>query len=74
MSLVLSRRIGEAVEIGDNVTVRVLGVQGMTVRLGFDAPKDVPVHRQEVAERIRAEGQHKPLEAARTVAPQYGRP
>lgn len=53
--LILSRRIGEALIIGDDVKVTVLGVKGNQVRLGIDAPKDVPVHREEVYERIAAE-------------------
>ena len=53
--LILTRRIGESVNIGDEVTVTVLGVKGAQVRLGFSAPPDVAVHRQEVYERIQAE-------------------
>jgi carbon storage regulator len=55
MSLVLTRRIGEAVCIGDDITVRVLGVKGNQVRLSFKAPGDVTVHRLEVYERIQDE-------------------
>lgn len=51
----LTRKVGEAVLIGDNITVKVLGVNGNHVRLGFQAPKHIPVHRQEIAERIAAE-------------------
>jgi carbon storage regulator len=50
--LVLSRRPGERILIGGNVEVVVVSVQGNTVRLGITAPKDVPVHRQEVRERM----------------------
>ena len=53
--LILTRRTGESVKIGDHVTVTVLGVKGVQVRLGFTAPADVAVHREEVYERIRAE-------------------
>ena len=53
--LILSRRVGESVMIGDDVTVTVLGVKGGQVRLGFAAPQNVAVHRQEVFERIQAE-------------------
>jgi carbon storage regulator len=53
--LVLTRRVGETLVIGDSITVTVLGVKGNQVRLGVDAPKHVSVHREEVAERIRAE-------------------
>jgi len=54
-TLILTRRIGESLVIGDNVTVRVLSVKGNQVRLGVDAPREVAVHREEIAERIRAE-------------------
>ena len=50
--LILTRRIGESVNIGDEVTVTVLGVKRAQVRLGFSAPPDVAVHRKEVYERI----------------------
>lgn len=53
--LILTRRIGETLMIGDEVTVTVLGVKGAQVRLGIDAPKTVPVHREEVYERIKNE-------------------
>ncbi len=54
-TLILTRRIGESLVIGDEVTVRVLSVKGNQVRLGVDAPRTVAVHREEIAERIRAE-------------------
>ena len=54
-TLILTRRIGESRVIGDNVTVRVLSVKGNQVRLGVEAPREVSVHREEIAERIRAE-------------------
>ncbi|MBV8144010.1 MAG: carbon storage regulator CsrA [Gammaproteobacteria bacterium] len=50
--LILTRRLGESVKIGDDVTVTVLGVNGAHVRLGFAAPKQVPVHREEIYERM----------------------
>jgi carbon storage regulator len=50
--LILTRRLGESVKIGDQVTVTVLGVKGGHVRLGFTAPKDVAVHREEIYERL----------------------
>jgi carbon storage regulator len=53
--LILTRRVGETVMIGNEVTVTVLGVKGNQVRLGINAPKDVAVHREEIFERIKAE-------------------
>jgi len=53
--LILTRRIGETLNIGDEVQVTVLGVKGNQVRLGINAPKDVPVHREEIYERIKKE-------------------
>ncbi len=62
--LILTRRLGESLKIGDEVTVTVLGVKGNQVRLGFTAPRDVAVHRQEVYERIQAERVAKISQAA----------
>ena len=53
--LILTRRVGETLMIGDSVTITVLGVKGNQVRLGVNAPKDVSVHREEIYQRIKKE-------------------
>ncbi len=53
--LILTRRVGETVVIGEDVSVTVLGVKGNQIRLGINAPKDVAVHRQEIFDRIQTE-------------------
>jgi carbon storage regulator len=53
--LILTRRVGETVMIGNEVTVTVLGVKGNQVRIGINAPKTVAVHREEIYERIKRE-------------------
>lgn len=53
--LILTRRVGESLMIGDDVKVEVLGSHGNQVRIGIDAPKQVPVHREEIYQRIQAE-------------------
>lgn len=55
--LILTRRVGETVMIGNDVTVTVLGVKGNQVRVGVNAPKNVAVHREEIFERIKREQQ-----------------
>jgi carbon storage regulator len=55
--LILTRRVGEAVMIGNDVTVTILGVKGNQVRVGVNAPRDVAVHREEIFERIKREEQ-----------------
>jgi carbon storage regulator len=55
--LILTRRVGESVMIGDDVTITVLGVKGNQVRVGINAPKNVAVHREEIYERIKREQQ-----------------
>jgi carbon storage regulator CsrA len=54
MMLILTRKIGETLMVGDNVTVKVLSVKGNQIRLGVEAPRNISVHREEVYERIQA--------------------
>ena len=58
--LILTRRVGETLMVGDEVTVTVLGVKGNQVRIGINAPKDVAVHRKEIYQRIKNEKGEEP--------------
>ncbi len=62
--LILTRRTGEALQIGSEVSVTVLGVKGNQVRLGINAPRDVGVYREEIYLRIAAEGDNRHRDAA----------
>ena len=57
--LVLSRKANEVIRIGDDISITVVGIQGDKVRLGFDAPKEIPIHRQEVFESIKRDGEER---------------
>lgn len=59
--LTLTRRVDESLVIGDNVTVTILGVKGNQVRIGVDAPRDVSVHREELAQKQDGKNQKLPL-------------
>ncbi|HXR50625.1 MAG TPA: carbon storage regulator CsrA [Steroidobacteraceae bacterium] len=65
--LILTRRVGEAVVIGEDVTVTVLGVKGNQVRIGVNAPKTVSVHREEIFDRIKNERDNDPTRASDSV-------
>lgn len=66
--LVLTRRVGEAIVIGNGMVVRVLGVRGDQVRIGVDAPRSVPVHREEVYREVEQTNADAAASAARAAA------
>ncbi len=57
--LILTRKVGESIMIGDSVEVKVLGLRAGQIKIGIEAPKDLKVHREEIYERIRAEQESK---------------
>lgn len=61
--LILTRRVGETIVIGDDVIITVLGIKGNQVRIGINAPKDVSVHREEIYQRIQQEKNTTPMSA-----------
>ena len=66
--LILTRRVGETVVVGDEVTVTVLGIKGNQVRWGINAPRNVAVHREEIFERIKREERDESLDKSNGVA------
>jgi len=60
--LILTRRVGESLKVGDDITVTVLGVKGNQVRIGVTAPRDVAVHREEIYSRIHEGEEQEPPE------------
>ncbi len=70
--LILTRRVGETLMIGDEVTVTVLGVKGNQIRLGVNAPREVAVHREEIYDRIKQEQNEQPLENSHAVMEKEG--
>ena len=66
--LILTRRIGETLKIGDNVDVTILSVRGNQIRIGINAPRDVAVHREEIYTRIKEEEKQQQLDAARVAS------
>lgn len=67
--LILTRRVGETIVIGDEVIITVLGIKGNQVRIGINAPKDVSVHREEIYQRIQKEKEEKSSASAAAPTP-----
>ncbi len=72
--LILTRRIGETLKIGDTIEVTVLSVSGNQVRLGINAPKEIPVHREEIYVRIKKEEQDAKSGTPRAVGDERHKP
>lgn len=70
--LILTRRVGESVMIGDNITVTTLGVKGSQVRLGFEAPDDVEIHREEIYLRIKEQRERQREENQKYIEDEIG--
>lgn len=70
--LILTRRVGETVMVGDDVTITVLGVKGNQVRIGVNAPKHVSVHREEIYQRIKKEQEAGEGSGGSTPGPEAG--
>jgi carbon storage regulator len=68
--LILTRRIGESVNIGDEVQITILGVRGNQVRIGVNAPQHIAVHREEIYERIKQERQNADANSPEDAAPE----
>ena len=63
--LILTRRVGETIMVGNDVKIVILGVKGNQVRMGIEAPKDLPVHREEIYNRIAGEMRNRAIPALR---------
>ena len=71
--LILTRRIGESLTIGENIKITLLGIKGNQVRIGIDAPKDVEVHREEIYDKIKRETRKANLKTSDSILEQASR-